>query len=178
MFHLLHFIFPLIIRYLQNRKLGLCSQVMGPQKEPSSYELRQAESLYPAVLQEGHHPQAWCVPETGLSVCPPCMKLLSSQPEEENTSGDDWWQLTEKKPLTAVLAPALTMHCIDCLLHCALLPNFNILMCNLIAYGNLLSHCIRYVMFYIYNIVEMIVILIVQYFIFTNVNSMFVYFFS
>lgn len=88
-------------------------------------------------------------------------------------TGDNW-----KKPLTAVLAPALTMHCIDCLLHCALLPNFNILMCNLIAYGNLLSHCIRYVMFYISNIVETILILIVQYFIFTNVNSICLYTFS
>lgn len=175
MFHLSKIVFLIIIRNLQNRRLGLCVQVMGHQEEPSSYELWQAESLYPTVLQERHHPQAWCVPETGLPVCPPCMNLWGSQPEEKISVDDDWRPLSSQTGFgkSVVLAPAT--QCIDCLLHCALLPNFNILMCNLIAYGNLLSHCIRYVMFYTSNIVETILILIVQYFIFTNVNSICLY---
>lgn len=56
---------------------------MGSEKEPASDELRQAQPLHQAVLQEGNHSQTRCVSETGLSVCPSSM---SPTPDRDKIS--------------------------------------------------------------------------------------------
>lgn len=65
-------------RYFQNRRLGSRCEALGAQKESTCYELWQAEPLHTSILQEGHHPQAWCVSETGLPVCSPSMRQQHS----------------------------------------------------------------------------------------------------
>jgi hypothetical protein len=55
------------------------------------------------------------------------MKLWGSQPEEKISVDDDWRPLSSQTGFgkRIVLAPATK--CIDCFLHCALLPNSNII---------------------------------------------------
>lgn len=67
-------IFCVSIRHFQNRRLGPRRPAVGAPKESPCHELWQAEPLHTAVLQEGHHPQTWCVSETGVPVRSPRMK--------------------------------------------------------------------------------------------------------
>ena len=46
------------LRHLQNRRLGPRGKTLGHQEKPPGHELRQAEPLYPPVLQEGNHQEA------------------------------------------------------------------------------------------------------------------------
>lgn len=57
--------------HLQDRRLRQSGQTVGQEEEQTRHELRQAQQVNPAVLQEGHHEEDGEITKAGLPVLPP-----------------------------------------------------------------------------------------------------------
>lgn len=66
--------------HLQDRGLGESRPAVGQEEEQACDELRQAQQVNQAVLQEGHHEEDGAVAAAGVPVLPPVQLIIALLP--------------------------------------------------------------------------------------------------